>query len=248
MIDRRVPSGPVAVLPLKPSAEGGSGAFLVRCDDGNRYWCKVSNNGQSIRVPVTEQIIGRLGRLVGVATCDVSLVWIPDELAGWEYRPGRRLEPGWAHGSSDIEPVTPSWQLDHRPNDDNQRRHAGFFALYDWLYGDDAQWLVRVPADWMFFSHDHGYYLPGSPDWTIESLQSVGDAERALEQDRSNLDPLEMLRMASQLEGLTEEDIGQALDDLPQEWISDDELEEVVRFARRRGVAVASRLRTSYGT
>jgi hypothetical protein len=57
-----------------------------------------------------------------------------------------------------------------------------------------------------------------------------------------------MLRMASQLEGLTEEDIGQALDDLPQEWISDDELEEVVRFARRRGVAVASRLRTSYGT
>lgn len=237
----------MAILPLKQSTEGGAGSFLVRSDDNDRYWCKVVNNDQSPRLPATEQVVGRLGKLIGAGVCDVSLVWIPDDLAGWEYRPGKQLEAGWAHGSRDVEPVTLASQLEHRANDDNRRRHAGYFALYDWLVGADPQWLIRVPSDWMYFSHDHGHYLPGGPNWSIQSLRDHGADEHRLAQDIAGLDGAELHRLADALEAMTEADIAESLEDLPHEWLSDDELEEVISFASARGGPVADRLRRDAG-
>jgi hypothetical protein len=75
------PVCPTAILPLQQSKSGGSGSFLVRVDDGRRYWCKCLDNPQSPRVPINEQIVGRLGSYLGVAVCEVSLIRIPPELA-----------------------------------------------------------------------------------------------------------------------------------------------------------------------
>lgn len=56
----QIPVGVTAVLPLRASMVGLSGAFLVLGDD-ERYWCKPLNNFDHPRVPVTEQIVARLG-------------------------------------------------------------------------------------------------------------------------------------------------------------------------------------------
>src|SRR5206468_3400203 len=97
--------GVSAVMPLRESTAGGSGSFLVLADDGRRYWCKSLNNFQGPRIPVTEQIVGRLAGLIGAPACGVVLVKL-DALAGWEFRPGagRVVEPGWAHGSGPLIP------------------------------------------------------------------------------------------------------------------------------------------------
>lgn len=242
---RQAPHGPIAVAPLQQSSGGGSGSFLVRADDGARYWCKAVNNPQGPKVPVTEQVVGRFSELIGAAACHTELVYIPTALSGWEYRPGHHLEEGWVHGSLAEQPVTESRQLKHRLEDDNRARHASFFAVYDWLWGADSQWLVSQSAQWMYFSHDHGWYLPPEgPEWTIAALQAAINAPHEFGEDRTDLDPDELERLAQSLEALTSDDLADTISLLPREWaVTDDELEAVVEFAATRCRPVAARLR-----
>jgi hypothetical protein len=230
-----------ATLPLRQST-GGSGSFLVAADDQNRYWCKPVNNLQSPRVPITEQIVARLGRLIGAPVCEPELVLL-DGLVGWEFRPGHFVRAGWAHGSLAIEPALETRSLGDRPADDNRRRHAGVFALHDWLAGSDAQWLYDTSADNMYFSHDHGFYLTG-PDWTEESLAQRGAENFSLSADPGGLDPKELERLAQALEALPREDIETEVSKLPAVWpVTDEELKAVVDFADGRRAPVAVRLR-----
>ena len=182
MLDRTDQTADVsAVLPLRQST-GGSGSFLVAADDGKRYWCKPLNNQQGPRVPITEQIVARFGALIGVAVCEPQLVLL-DGIVGYEFRAGRFVEPGWAHGSLAVQPVLETRALENRSDDDNRVRQAGFFALHDWLAGSDAQWLYDTSSDNMYFSHDHGFYLTG-PNWTVDTLQQATAAEFSLGTDR----------------------------------------------------------------
>jgi len=243
-IIRQTPRGVTAELPLRAASSGGSGSFLVRADDGKRYWCKSLNNLQSPRVPANEQIAGRMGTLIGAALCEAVLVRIPPDLVGWEFRPGRGLEEGWAHGSAAVDPVVETRTLDHRSRDENARRHASFFALYDWLIGQDPQWLVADGSDFAYHSHDHGHYFPGGPDWTVQTLQEHADDACALPADPSGLDPQELVRLADCLCSIDQAALEGALATLPPDWpISDAELDEMIRFLDHRRVPVASRLR-----
>lgn len=239
------PSGVRAEILLSQHNGGSSGAFLVRADDGNRYWCKVLNNGQnSPRVPINEQIVGRLGTLIGVGVCLPVLVEIPEVLAGWEFLPGRCLEAGWAHGSLAVDPAIETRAIDHRADDDNIRRQAGFFAVHDWLAGQDAQWLIGVGEDNAYYSHDHGHYFPGGPDWTVDSLGTNVGNPYSLGAPPDGLDAQELERLAGALEAVTEEEVVSELAKLPAEWpVTDDELEAVLDFALARRGAVAERLR-----
>ena len=84
---------------------------------------------------VTEHIVGRAGALIDAPVCEVSLVRIPEELAGWEFRPGARLQAGFAHASLAVEDALEVvGKLNYRERDDNRRRHVGVFALYDWCW------------------------------------------------------------------------------------------------------------------
>ena len=90
MLDTRSDSDEVLLIeqPLKPSVDGGSGVFLARASDGRRWWVKPRNNLQGAKVIVTEFLVGSVGSLIGAPTCEVSIVRIPEEIAGWEFRPG----------------------------------------------------------------------------------------------------------------------------------------------------------------
>lgn len=237
------PIGVTATAALRQSTGGSSGSFLVVADDGRRYWCKSLNNLQHPRVPANEQIVGRLGALIGAPVCDVALVRIPDDLAGWEFRPGHALEVGLASGSLAVEPAVETRALDNRALDDNARRHAGIYALHDWLGGSDAQWLM-FGGDAAFYSHDHGHYFPGGPGWTIENLeQSVGGAF-PLGFPTAGLDNDEIERLAQRLDAVTEEEVVGCVANVPADWpVQDDELEALIDFVYGRRPAVAERLR-----
>jgi hypothetical protein len=144
------------VAPLKQGNRGGSGAFLGLGSDNERYWIKPLNNLQGARVPATEQIVGRAGALLGAPTCGVRTIEIANDFAGWEFRTGRRLEPGIAHGSRHIHDAADVAGLDRRHEDDNGRRHAYMIALFDWCWGEDVQGLVVLSDQSRFYSHDHG--------------------------------------------------------------------------------------------
>ena len=133
--------------------------------------------------------------------------------------------------------------LDHRADDDNAVRHAGFFALHDWLGGSDPQWLYSTAENNAYLSHDHGHYLWG-PAWTKDTLEQKVDDPAPLGFDTKGLDGDEIERLASALEGLAREGIEAALANLPDDWPIDAEaVTAVVDFAAARCNAVAERLR-----
>jgi hypothetical protein len=153
--------GPAALTVLTKHGAGGSQSFQVAATDSQKYWCKPLNNPQGEKIPIVEQIVGRLGALLGVDVCEVALVRIPSGLAGEDFAPGKQLEEGWAHGSRHIEDAIEVRNLEHRSVGDNAKRQVGFFALYDWLLGDDPQWMRNVHQD-TYWSHDHAWAPAGS--------------------------------------------------------------------------------------
>lgn len=241
------PNGVTAEAPLGQTGAGGSSPFLVRASDGRRYWCKALNNPQGSRVPVNDQIVARLGRLVGIGVCEPMLVEIPSDLVGHVYQQGLALEAGWVHGSLAVEGVTETRVLGHHTDDENRKRHAGFVALHDWLVGGDDQWLVSGDEENKYYSHDHGHYFSqhGGPNWTAEALRQDASAPVPLPgADPQHLDQAEMSRLADGLEALTPEEIAEELANIPSSWpVTDEELEAVVGFADQRRTGVATRLR-----
>lgn len=238
------------VAPLHRSERGVSGSFLVRASDENRYWCKVVNNPAGApRIPINEQIAGRLGMLLQVAVCPVELIRIPEALAGqWEFHPGRLLEAGWAHGSLAVDGVVETRAMEHRSDDDNKRRHAGFYALHDWLGGQDTQWLMCGDEGNAYYSHDHGHYFPGGPSWTVDALRAHGTSSSELAVPAGDLDPKEITRLADRLDAVTEAEVCEVMSTLPTGWpITDGELEALVEFLLQRRAGAAGRLRAKLG-
>jgi hypothetical protein len=241
-------SNPEEVLlieqPLNPSVEGGSGVFLARADDGQRWWGKPEINLQGPKVIVTEYLVGSLGALIGAPTCEVAIVRIPNEIVGWEFRPGATLKAGLAHASRDVEDAQLLHALEYRQQDDNRRRHAGVFAIYDWCWGGDDQWLYCHTEDQKLYSHDHGHYLPGGPNWSEDTLTAHVDEQHVLNSPKPGLDPAAINEFAGQLENINREKLLPILRSVPTVWaVTDTELEAVGFFLERRAPAVAERLR-----
>jgi hypothetical protein len=232
-----------AVAPLRRSSQGGSGSFLVRADDGQRYWCKTLNNAQHPRVPINEYLVARLGHAIGVAVCEPRLVEIPTALVGWEFRPGLLLAEGCAYGGRAIEAAIETRALDHRSSVDNAVRQAGFYALHDWLGGSDPQWLYASADGNRYYSHDHGHYFWG-PAWTIGSLTAQIATPAPLGMPPTGLNAGEIDRLATRLEGLGREEMRAAMSNVPPSWpIEGAELDAVLDFVVQRCQPVAQRLR-----
>jgi hypothetical protein len=133
----------------------------------------------------------------------------------------------------------------HRDEDDNARRAAGVFALHDWCWGGDGQWLYCASDEYKLFSHDHGWYLPPEgPSWTEAELVSSVDSPHELPLDHAGLDVDTLESTAGALESVTREDLQRILGAVPAEWgIPVDDLEAVGFFLERRAPAVAGRIR-----
>jgi hypothetical protein len=235
---------------MQPSKAGGSGTFLGKASDGNEYWIKPLNNGQGRRVPILEQIVGRAGSLIGDTCCSVAVVYIPRALEGWEFRPGLKLERGFAHASLALtNAVEVGGPPTERNRDDNAVRHVGYFALFDWCWGGDPQGLVAIDRDRAFYSHDHGVFLPPEGfDFTDTELLAKATTPHEFSADPAGLDPLEIDRVATRLESLTRTEILDVVTHIPTTWpVSNKELEHVGAFLECRAPKVAERLRARTG-
>jgi hypothetical protein len=230
--------------PPRPPASSGSKPFLLHTDLG-MCWCKALNNPQGPMVPVNEQICASLGRLVGIGVCEAWIVEIPAALAGDVIEPGYVLQAGYAHGSAEVSgALEVRGALANRSEDENAVRHAGFFALHDWLWGQDEQWLRSAPEQNRYYAHDQGHFLPGGPNWTVQTLQAARESPHPMSHDVTGLNSPELSRLADALEALTSEDIRGALPNFPASWpIDGPALAAVVDFATHRAPTVAGRLR-----
>ncbi len=243
---QRVTTAEVSLkLAVRQSSAGGSGAFLGLADDERHYWIKPLNNAQGERVPITEQIVGRAGSLIGAPTCKVRTIAIGEEFAGWEFRPGHQLVPRIAHASLNVEDVVFTRVLDHRLDDDNSRRHAFVMALYDWCWGGDVQGLRAVREDNGFYSHDHGWYLPPEgPTWSVAELETHVEDPHELVENLDGISEEIVDEVAKALEAVQREDLRRALAMIPSNWpVEDNELECVGFFLEKRAPAVARRIR-----
>lgn len=217
--------------------------------DGTQWWVKPLNNNQHPRVTITEAIVAAAGALIGAPVCDAAVVFLPREIAGWEFRPGRRIESGFAHASRGIASAVEHRSLQHRERDDNARRHVGVFALYDWCWGGDEQWLYAEPEDRKLYSHDHGWYLPETgPTWDVNALVArVGEAHEP-GWSPTGLDPEVITEYAQRLRTLTHDELVATLRGIPQSWpVSDSELAGVGWFLETRAGEVADRLESMRG-
>lgn len=232
------------VAVLGRSEGGGSGSFPAQGSDGDRWYVKPLNNNHSQRVCVNEYVVSAIGRLLGAPVCEVDIIRVPDDLAGYEFTPGKALAAGYASASRAVGQVREDRSLTFRHRDDNRRRHVGVFALYDWCAGNDAQWLYNAADDERTFSHDHGHYFPGGPDWSIGSLESSVDVAYQAPGDTTDLDRDEIERMADALEAIDAESVLRVMRRIPSAWpVSSEELGALAWFLYRRRAPVAARLR-----
>jgi hypothetical protein len=155
--------------PSQPSS--GSRAFPVLASDGCRWYVKVLNNPQGGQVLVTEYLVSAVGGLIDAPVCEVRPIAISEDFAGYQVPNGPRLDVGIANASlaiADVAEMRPV--LLHREGDDNACRHAGIYALFDWCWGDDPQWLAVETDDHRVYSHDHGFYLPAARAGQLTAL------------------------------------------------------------------------------
>lgn len=201
-------------------------------------------------MPTTEQIVGRVGQLIGAPTCGVRTVGIPSELSGWQFRAGRVLEVGIAHGSLAVPDAIETRRLERRAEDKNGARHALLLALYDLCWGGDAQWLMSTSQEYAFFSHDHGWCLPPEgPEWNTAQLAASVDTPHELADPHAGagLDKEAISTVSNRLVALKQEELVETLSKIPTSWpVSDDELEAVGHFLLHRAPQVAKRMRDRY--
>lgn len=246
LVSQRTANTIVAEVPLQQSPRGSSGTFLAKCSDGRRWWVKPSNTPQAGRVLVTEQIVGRAGALIAAPVCEVAVVRVPNELVGWEARPGLHLEAGLSHGSLHVGDSVEERKkaLVHRDRDDNAARLAGVFAIFDWCWGGDLQCLYAEYEDRKAFSHDHGWFLPeAGPTWSVASLMARVDEPHSLQMPTDGLARAEFLRLAAALRNIDRASLASVLREIPVEWaVPDADLETVGYFLEKRAPLVADRL------
>lgn len=191
-----------------------------------------------------EQIVGRLGKLIGAPVCETSLIRIHEELAGsppW-------LRGGLAHASLAVERADLRRPpLDNsRTKDDNRRRHAGVYALCDWCFSSDDQWLCDLDDDEATYSHDHGLYFPpvGSGYWTRDELVQNARNAHELGGSKAGLDRETIRTVADTLDAIDRTALVEVLRAVPASWpVSGEELEALGWFLEYRAPGVASRVR-----
>jgi hypothetical protein len=176
----------------------------------------------------------------------VSLIRIPKDLEGWEFRPGNKLVAGYAHASLAVEPVIETRGVVHAADDDNPNRLTSLRVLGDLCWGSDPQWLYAPVEENRFYSHDHGHYFPGGPSWTIDTLRGADPNAEAPMGMLPFARPDVALKVAERLETAGAVAIASVCSGLPTTWpVTDDELVELVTFLDKRRAGVVQRVRNT---
>lgn len=209
------------------------------CADGNRYVVKgLRNDAQQGRMIFTDQVAGRIGALMEAPVPQVTLVQVPAELIAANPDKNKQMghmEPGIAHGSLRIPDVAERINsFDHV--DDNRERFASLAIFFGWLVAGDRQFIYKNQSPRLVYSHDHGHFLPGGPNWTVKNLQkhtATAAAELSLV-SQLNLTTKELAAACAPLNNVKSEQVASALA-IPPDWtITLDERVALAEFLDKR--------------
>ncbi len=230
---------------LGESEGGGSGSFPGEASDRERWYVKPQNHRQGGQVIVSEYVVSAVGQLIGAPVCRVEPIRVPSDLSGHQFSSGLVLEEGIASASQAVPHAVEDHGLLYRGRDDNSRRHAGVFALYDWCWGGDPQWLYSATDDNKLFSHDHGWYFPPEgASIETDQLRANVDSPHPLPLREDDLDQGELDRLADNLDAVRRSELEAVLALVPASWPASEEcLETVGLFLEQRAPEVASRIR-----
>ncbi|MFB9673874.1 HipA family kinase [Streptosporangium vulgare] len=236
---------------MTPGGNTFASPFLAAASDGRRYWVKcVDTCPEYAKMSVAiEHIVSGVGRLIGAPVCDSSLIRIPDELTGSPAGRGH-LKAGIAHASLALpNAIERRHALASRSQDDNQRRQASIYALWDWCFGCDPQWLYDLDSDESIYSHDHGLYLPTNDGhWKRSYLVQCADEPNELPDAPHGLSEEAVEEVSAALEKINRDALVNVLRGVPASWpVSDDDLEALGWFLEHRAPAVADRVRSLIG-
>ncbi|NKS66340.1 hypothetical protein GS461_09605 [Rhodococcus hoagii] len=194
----------------------------------------------------TEQIVSAVGRLIDAPVCEVALIEIGEDWAGYEVAPGLRLEPCIAHASLELTNCIESQDQSHMRADDNARRWARWVALWDWCMGYDEQWLYAYDTDKSMWSFDHNMWIDAADNWGAHTSNGDTLFPWQWRGDWTCIDVDEVYRVADRLDDVSRDEIIDACYAIPREWmVSLEDLDALVDMLYARKFHVARRLRNS---
>lgn len=234
---------------IEPGQASWGSPFRALGSDGNSYFVKTL--GTCARdwaqgALAIEYVVAQVGKLIGAPVCDGGLIRVPTELAGHSLGRGATLHAGIAHASKALATAEERrGQLAFRHRDHNGSRHVGIYALYDWCFGDDPQWLHDVSDDQTVYSHDHGlYFPPHTGEIRPDILRESRDEPNELPDSREGLHIQSAEDVAQSLEKITRDALVEILRGVPASWpVSDEALVTLGWFLEHRAPAVADRIR-----
>jgi hypothetical protein len=214
---------------------GMSTAALVRCDDGKQYCIKRATLGRPL---VAEHVVARLGLRIGAPCMDVCLAVVPEELIAIDPKL-TRFKGGIAHGSFYVEGLVEKRQVAHSDIPINRARFARLFLLFTWTSASDHQFMYEVKPPHLVYSHDHGLFFSGGPNWNVGTLAAAQAVSADQVLGDLSFTGAELQDARADLASVTDTEIGHVVADVPKEWgISDAERSALVSYLseRRKGL------------
>lgn len=188
---------------------------LCGCSDGKQYVIKGSHNGRQL---ITDNMIGRLGQLLGAPVGEIGFANIPQDLKNAQPEMadigiGIGHATVWVPGCSEKQSIANVALPENRP------RFALLLVLYSWTVSNDPQCIYANAAPQLVYSVDHGHFLfAGNVRWTAATIQAIGAAviDPFFAQVNLTCDEIRAARPA--LEAITDADIGLVVAGPPDEW------------------------------
>lgn len=231
---------------------GGAQGHLMQCSDGGFYVVKFRNNPQHVRVLANDMLGSRLAQEVGLPVPAIRMVEVSPSLISGSPElnivlPGQtiRCEPGLHFGSRYAVDPLKGRVLDWLERDAfvrvrNLRDFAGVLVLDKWTCNADGRqaafWRMGRERRFNASFIDQGYCFNAGdwnfPDYPLRGVFALKEAYEWITGWES-FEP-----WLSRIEGLAEERICQAAEEIPPEWYGSDwgALEELARaLIDRRG-------------
>ena len=204
---------------------------LLKCADGKEYVVKGQQAGRQI---VNDQIVARLGTMLGAPVGKPQLVEVPVELIEIEQRLVH-ISPGAAHGTLWIPQCDDHFVLIATGEDANRTRLAHLAVLYGWVVPNDWQFLFSLSPPRLIHSVDHGHFFPNGPNWKIEDLLEADPPHIPECFSDCYFATAELSEALESLAAITVEQIIQAVASPPDEWgLTIEERVQLVQYLIRR--------------
>jgi hypothetical protein len=241
----------LAAIVEKPSSRKSFGSPIkVTADDKLLYFVKFpelcQSHHQQMSV-VTEMVVAEGGRLIGASTCRTTVMRVPREFQGEILLNGIGISSSVVHASLALNNCVEdkSGALPDRGSDENDRRHVGLFALYDWCFGGDLQCLRDLDDRNATYSHDHGFYLPPNAGyWSEGDLIAKVDEPHPMPGSTVGLSPAAVSETSEALRRVDRAALQTLLNRVPATWlVTNEQLECLGWFLERRATAVAGRIK-----